>query len=237
MAIDFRAGSAVSTETVSTGSPVVNAPSGLQDGDLIVLAFGGSGNGTTSLNLSNGFSEIHFGETLGSDGLTGVIYKVASGEGSSWTFTNLFSAAESCIWAALAYTGVHQSDPLSGTPTENYPADTANPACTAMTPAVDDSMVISSFGADPDNAARTGTAGSGWTERADFIDSTNAQGYIFVQDLLQGAAASISGDFTASDSDVFGCIQFALRPAAPPWTPEQDSTYKIRVLQSALRFR
>lgn len=214
MPIAFRSGSLASSDVASTNSPVVNAPVGLQDGDLIVLAFGGSGNGTTSLSLSNGFSEIHFGVTDASDGLAGVLYKIASGEGSSWTFTNLFSAAEATMWAALAYTGVNQSDPLSGTPTEVYPAGTtATPACTAMTPAVDGSMVISCFGCDPNGAAQSGTPGSGWTERADLTNSTNDQGRIFVQDLLQSVAASIAGDFTNDTADAWGCIQFALRPA------------------------
>jgi hypothetical protein len=212
--VAYRAASKVASDPgADTVSPTVNAPAGVQNGDLIFIAFGGSGNGSTSMAVSNGFTEIHFGQTNGSDGIAGVMYKIASGGETSWTFTDLFGTAEWCIFVALAYTGVDQGSPISGTATEVYPAATTTPVCTAMTPAHNNCMVISCFGCDANSNLYAGTAGSGWTERADNIDAVGTNGHIFVQELLQTTAVSVAGDFIADVSDAYGCIQFALKPS------------------------
>ena len=206
--IAFRASSAVET-TFSTASPVITAPAGLADGDLIVIGIS-TGAAVTASNVSNGFTLIHELGDAGGDGRIQAMYKIASGEGANWTFTNLFSGSTAGIAAAVAYTGVDQTTPLSGTATEAAPASSATPSCTAMTPADDNCMVISVFGSDPVGSP-TGTAGTGWTERADFV--LDSDGHIFIQELLQTTAASVAGTFTASAADTFGCIQFALKPA------------------------
>lgn len=212
MAVAYRAASAVST-SFSSVSPVITAPAGLADGDLIIIAIGSSGNLVTAVTMSNGFTLVHNGDTAGGDGHAIAMYKVASGEGASWTFTNLYTVdfpPEEGIAAALAYTGVDGAAPLSGTATENYPASTTTPSCTAMTPAHDNCMLISCFLGDT-GGSQSGTQGTGWTERADYIRAS--QGYSFVQEKLQTTATSEAGAFTAASAGNFGCIQLALKPA------------------------
>jgi hypothetical protein len=112
---------------------------------------------------------------------------------------------------AVAYTGVDQTTPLSGTPTSVAPAAGTTHTCTAMTPADDGTMVVAVFGADP-GGANTGTAGGSFTERVDDIRS--GDGHVFLEDVLQSTAASIAASFDSSVSDNYVCIQLALKPAA-----------------------
>jgi hypothetical protein len=209
MAVAFRAGSAVATNIPSTVSPTITAPVGLADGDLIVIGFGFNEADAIGA-MSNGFTLVHHIPTDGNAGSAAALIKIASGEGASWTFTDLMPVDAIGTAVALAYTGVDTTTPLSGTATEVAPAATTTPACTAMTPADDNCMLISVFGADA-GGTPTGTEGTGWTERGDAAQ--NNLGHIYIQELLQTTAASEAGTFTASGSSAYGCIQFALKPA------------------------
>jgi len=206
--IAFRAGSAVETSFTATTNPVINGPAGLADGDLIVIGVA-VGVLISTPFMTNGFTLIHDLNDSGADGGILAMYKIAAGETPPWTFTGLLSAPGAGIAGAEAYTGVHQTVPLSGTATEVAPAAGTSHTCTAMTPGESRCMVIGIFGCDP-AAGQTGTAGSGWTERADFVRS--GDGHIFIEELLQTTAASVAADFTSLNSDTYGCIQFALAP-------------------------
>lgn len=207
--IAFRASSAVETNFTATVSPVINAPAGLADGDLIIIGIA-CGAAVAATNVSNGFTLIHEIQDSAGDGVITSMYKIASGEGATWTFTNLFGGSTAGIAGAVAYTGVDQTTPLSGTATEVAPAAGTSHTCTAMTPGHDNTMVIGIFGCDP-AAGQTGTAGGSFTERADFVRS--GDGHIFIEEFLQGTAASIAASFTSLNSDTYGCIQLALKPA------------------------
>ena len=212
MAVAFRASSFVSSNIVATADPIVVAPVGLADGDLILVQIAIGANTTMVDPPGNGFTLIHELGDSGGDGRIGAMYKLASGEGASWTFTGLFGGgAVTGIAGALCYTGVHQTTPTSGTATEAAPATSTTPACTAFLPGVDNCMLVSMFGCDP-SAGMTGTEGTGWTERGDA--ALSGEGFVYFQEKLQTTATSEGGSFTASTTDTFGCIQVALQPAA-----------------------
>jgi hypothetical protein len=208
--IAFRANSATSTDFTSTTGPIINAPAGLQDGDFILIGVAIAANAAFQ-TPGNGFATIHELTDGAGDGRYLAMYKIASGEGATWTFSSLLLSASAGIAASVAYTGVDQISPLSGTATEVAPAATTTPACSTMTPGHDNAMVIGVFGCDPATGVKTGTQGSGWTERADF--GRSGDGHIFIEEMLQTSASSVAASFTADTSDSYGCIQFALKPA------------------------
>jgi len=206
--IAFRAGSAVETSFADSTNVVITAPAGLQDGDLIII--GVALDQGTTLTTSNGFTLVH-DLAFSATGTAGVLIKIAAGEGASWTFTGFTSSAIAGVAAAVAYTGVDQATPESGTATEvDISSPTTTPAATAMTPAHDNAMVIGVFCADP-GGSPTGTQGSGWTERADFVRAAN--GHVFLEELLQTTAASVAANMTGTESTFWGVIQLALKPA------------------------
>lgn len=208
--VAYRAGSAVQTNIPNTASPVITAPSGLQDGDLVIIAIALNASPGDPVTMSNGFSEVSHIATAAVDSMVTVIYKIASGEPATWTFTNLFAAANTGVAAALAYTGAHAA-PLSGTPTATAPASTADLSCTAMTPGDANCMIFGVFGCDPSNASQTCTSGWG-TERADFQNGLLGQIYV-VEKLQSGGPSAETPTATASNADNYGNIAFAMKPA------------------------
>jgi len=196
----------------ATVSPEVTAPAGLTNGDLIVIglltATTNTGDetpaGWTLLSLENG----------GLDSTLFVLYKIASGEGATWTLTNLFVANEQGAAFAAAYSGVDQSTPLdvaevSGDLGETEGADTG-----PITPTNNNCMIVSICGGDATEAiSGTPDGAPACTERVDYCRPTYFE-WIYMQEHLQTDATEEAHTITPSISETIPFKILAFRPAS-----------------------
>lgn len=196
-----------------TNNPVVTKPTGVQDGDFIIIAMGSNDVEDATSATLNGFTILggNWVSSSGADGYGILLYKVASGEGASWTFTGLAPNFGVGGIGCVAYRNVDQATPIN-TSSTTAPATSTTPVGTAIVPDADGCMIVAAFCCDP-TAGLTGTQGSSpdMTERVDQIDGTT--GYVFIEDMLQATAASIQPSFTASLTDLFVVYYLALNKA------------------------
>lgn len=214
MAIAFR--SVANTDPcggVAVASPVISAPAGLADGDLIIVVVM-----TSTTNVGN---QVLSGWTLlslqdqATDGTLFVLYKIASSEGASWTFTDLFTGTEQCIASALAYSGVDNATPLDvAHVTADLGTISTATDTSSITPTNNNCMIVSIFAGDP-SVNYTGTADASPTcdERTDYMNTYRA-GWIYVQDHLQASAAAEAHTVTPSAEDGICYKLLALRPTS-----------------------
>ena len=199
---------------VATQSPVVDAPAGILDDDLILIFL--VTNTATNVSAPAGWSqagtEIDIG---GTDATTALIYKIASGEGASWTLTNIFPVNSFALSVAIVYRSVDTVTPIHKVDQAAAVAATSLSG-PSVTPTLDNCMIVQFGGCDPGASAYSMTpdASPVATERFDSkIDGNNF--YAFIQEYLQAAAAAIALDATALTSDDYGYHQIAIAPSAP----------------------
>ena len=213
-------GTETSGNVTTTASPVVNAPASLGDGDLVIVMFGLNDVMTQHASPTlNGFTSCS-PQTTG-DGSIHALYKIASSEGASWTFTDLWTAATSGRYASVRFTGVHASDPLDSLGCNlGTTQSVTTPITVSVTPAGDGRMFVAMFGGDP-GASPTGTAGctaacTGTDPTAtEMSDSVNLNsGYVYIEYYLQTTAGAEDLNFTATVSLAFRSFLFILQPAA-----------------------
>ena len=196
-----------------TNNPVVTKPTGVQDGDLIIIAMGANDVEDATGATLNGFTILggNWVSASGGDGYGILLYKVASGEGASWTFTGLAPNFGVGGWGCVAYRNVDQASPIH-TSSTTAPATSTTPVGTAIEPTIDNCMIVAAFCCDP-TSGLTGTQGSSpaMTERVDQGDA--ALGYAYIEDALQTTAGSIQPSFTASVTDLFVVFYLALKKA------------------------
>lgn len=199
----------VASNFASTNDPVVTAPTGLTNGDFVFVAFVTNTNATPT--APSGWT-LMTGDwaDASTDASVIVMYKWASGEGASWTFTNVFAANEDGIAVAGAIAGGRAlntssfSDALGNVTTRSGPS---------ITPSVNGCMIVQVIGTDPASSGYAGTPDTSplATER---FDGTNAAvAYCFIQSYEQPTASAVSLDATGLTSDIYGAIAFALAPA------------------------
>jgi hypothetical protein len=209
MAIAFR--DAAANNVALSVSPQVTAPAGLTDGDFIIVAIS-----TDSLHdhdsILAGWTAIGPIDA-GTDNSLTILYKFASSEGASWTFTDLFANKEYGVAGVVCYSGVDSTTPLDVSSVTGLVVWDTPPAG-PITPTNNGCMIVSVFGADPGVDTRNATAGDDpeCTERVDICNGTI--GYVFMQDFLQVTADEVSCSMTADASDAFAWVIMALRPAA-----------------------
>ena len=206
----------VATQTDITGatrSPVVTKPSGVVDGDLILLFC----ETNTVANFASpvaGFTIIG-AEVDGGTSSSALYYKIASGEPTTWTLTNIFAQTEKAMFVAIAYSGVDQANPINAVGAQTFLTATAlsGPSCD---PTVVDCMIVQFAGTDPGAGAFAGTPDTSpvGTER---FDSKNTAGdnaeYIFIQEWLSaGTHAAIALDVTGLTSASYTYHQIAIAP-------------------------
>ncbi len=220
-------GTAFSSATVS---PTANLPSGVQSGHLLLAWIVTNTNATTS--ALTGWTQVGSRVSPGTDSSEFLLYRVSDGaEGSSWTFTNLFTATEIGMIVATAWSGVDTSSPI------NASSGTASTAVTSVsgpsiTPSQNDTMIVQFVGTDPSTSAYAATddASPDATEIFDAKESSgNSNAYAAIQYYLQGTAAALALDYNPITSDDYGYFQVALNPSAggggnsPPSAPTQNS--------------
>jgi len=213
MAIEFRS-IATSSYQFGHNDPVVNAPAGLTDGDLII-AIVQIGTWNDGGSATPGWTRLVSLESVGYDSSLYVQYKIAASEPSSWTFTDLFSGAGEMHIAAMAFSGVDQTTPLDVAAVLNALGSVTSGGkdTSPITPVSNNCMVLSIFQGDPETGI-SGTVDSSpaCTERLDF--TLNANGWIYVQDHLQTTAAEEAHTVTPNQTLYLSSILLALRPAA-----------------------
>lgn len=210
--ISYRSSTAATFAT--TTDPVVNAPAGLTDDDLVVITI------TTTSTDAGGGSPTLNGFTLASgtpftaqDGNSSqfVLYKLAASEGASWTFTGLFNATTTGTYGVAAYSGVDTMAPVDQV---NHLANgiTATPTSGSVTCSVDNCMYIGLFGFDPTvTMSATPGATPTFNER---VDGSNANGWVYIEDYLQTSAAAVNPTITGVAGVAFNGVSLALAPAA-----------------------
>jgi len=198
--------------TVATASPIITAPT-VTDEDLIIIVFATN----TSANVAasaGGFTRLGTEVDQAADATTGVLYKIASGEGANWTLTNLFDNTEIGRFVVLVYRNTNASPFNVNAQSDLGSVTTATgPSITTTT---ENTMVVQFVGADPGTGAYSATpdASPVATERFDGKDaSSNA--YIAVQEYWNSAIGAIALDMTVT-SDGYGAHQFAIQPKITP---------------------
>jgi hypothetical protein len=212
MAVAFRTNGAGSATFTTSASPVVTTPSGVTDGDLVLIEF--AGDTTFTLTTPSGWSLLASVDN-GTDNTTAIIYKFASGEPASWTFTNLFTSAQTGEAGVVTYSGVDTTTPIntsaSGTTTSTNPH-----SAPSITPTVDNCMILGFSGCDNPSSSFTATPGTSpvtATERFDANTGANT-GWVYCEEFLQGTAAAIALQYTTLTAVTTCAISAALAPAA-----------------------
>jgi hypothetical protein len=205
------------TVSTATNSPVADLPSGVQSGHLL-LAWVVT-NGANTLNSITGWTQI--GSTLtdtSGDSSQALLYRVATGtEGTSWTFTNLLTSAQTNLIVISAWSGVNTSNPINTSASQAANAQEASISGPSVTPNHDNCMIIQLLGTDPTFSGYSATPDTSpaGNEIYDAKDGGN-YGYAAIQYYLQGTQAALGLDYTGLTSDYYGRFQVALNPAAVP---------------------
>lgn len=159
-----------STNTGAASTSIIaNKPTGTVDGDLLVTAIQFSNAyGVTTLA---GWTRI---ATPGQspNGLY-IYWKIASGEGSSWTWTASNSA---CKWAVAVYriSGHNPTTPIMGVTSKNNGSSSTTVAFTDIPAAVDDSLVLL-FSSGNYSGSSTITPPTNFTEDFDFVGNNSTE--------------------------------------------------------------
>lgn len=193
-------------------SVTINKPSGVVDGDLLLCLVGGNRPG----GVPSGWTELY----EGSQGSTGdavyLYYKIASGEGSDYTFP-LSSSAWSKACSIIAYRGVDPEGPIADSGGSNQ----SGSYTTAATPTVSTDgsqwLVHAATGYFYNSTTvRTWTSSGGSTERADFGGNNGDPGtasMAWYDSNGPVASGSPSRSHTSSASFNVGCaIIVAINP-------------------------
>lgn len=217
MAIAFRA-AAFGDFEAATRSPTVNKPTGTVDGDWMV-AF----TATDTVHTIATPGTWNFIATLDqtTDTSLSAFWRIASGEGASYTFTNLFGTTEVGTICIMSYSGVDGTTPLDGvTPTTLASAAANGQTWPSITPASNDAAVIGIGGSDPSSSARAATPSAsptGQTERVDHLETPNGiNGWVYaLEKIFVGAPSATALAITCDGGGSNTMVKFsiALRPA------------------------
>jgi len=206
------------TGTSTTTSLVINKPTGVVAGDVMIVNIAQVGNNTTAPALT-GWSLID-GRSLAGTTLRygAVLYRVANGtEGTNFTFA-LGTGTNSSSGAIVAFSGVDGTNTFDvATGTISVQVSQTAVAATSITSATANAAIIM-FGM----AANSISTWSGWTTTSpgaltELYDnqSTNASvGAAWATKV--GAGATGAGAATLSANQRSGGILIALRAALPP---------------------
>lgn len=152
-----------STNTATGTSLAINKPSGVVDGDLMIAAFY-VGHQSTTITPPAGWTEIQ--STAQGSHQIATYYKIASSEGSSYTWS--VGASYLLRGGILRITG-HTSSVIDVS-TENVVNDNANPSfATGLTPTYANSLLIFVVGLEDTTTWSVsnyaiGTSSPSWTE-------------------------------------------------------------------------
>lgn len=213
MAVAYRSHA---TNTVSVGSSALNiptAPAGVVDGDFLV-AFVATNTVHAVGTVPSGWTQIGVTQDHGTDTSMSCIYKIASSEPASYTFSGFFAATEIYSVVMAAYSGVDAATPLDGvTPVQETSGTTATAPSITITPTTADAMILFMLGCDPgvDPLVFTANTPSGSVARASAQEALNS--WVGLVEYVQPTPGATT--ITASTSgDAYCETAICLRPAA-----------------------
>lgn len=207
-------GSLTKGETDTASSVTVNKPTGVVDNDVMIAMVAWW---TGTLTPPAGWTQIGTTESWAASSDTAkmaMYYKVASSEGSSYTWTNSSSPNE--IYVSIrAYTGVNTSTPIDASSQTSTTTQGTSVVGNTITTTVANGMLLffgsrmnagaNSNAITPDGAMTELTemfAGSGWTRA--FVD----------EQTLGATGATGSRTATSTGSYTYGAFMVALKAAA-----------------------
>lgn len=197
------------TQNSSGTNMTVNAPSGLTDGDTIVvgISIGDAPNDIAS--VPSGWAEFGFGKMDNGGQVFRAYWKVAASEGSSWTWT--LNTANSAHAHAVAAQDADQTTPINASNAQNNSASNSIVA-TSVTTTIDNCLLIGFFAANSGNAIAPDGA---MTEIQD--NSNNARRLETAWEALgtQGATGTRTATTTGTPTNTGALIAIA-PPAVSP---------------------
>lgn len=219
MAIAFR--SAAGDDFTTTTGPTVTMPSGVQDDDIVLVAFATATLANYSGTPPTNWTKIIEQDSAGNTSTTAVFWTRAASLGSTVTFTSITDANEAGRVVSLAYSGCKTTgDPQDATATGVDIGNTGDGRkdTTALTPATDGAIVIAFIGFDPTADPTTNTWDGGITERIDSNTTPSGQnasiGAVFVGDKIVATPVSTSLGCTLSATNTSAAvIAVCLAPA------------------------
>jgi hypothetical protein len=198
MAVAFRA-VATNSATSSPGSITITKPTGTVDNDVMLAVLSGDGG---SITPPAGWTIVQSLPATDADQIFEVYRKVAATEGPSYQF-NLSGVFE-VVAAILTYSGADTTSPINASSERAGGSDEADPQtviATAITPSVDNCMIVYFGSVDLTNTATVAwTHPSGYTERVD-EDGANGLCPLEVAELLQTSAASTGAVSAVADNN------------------------------------
>jgi len=220
-AVTFRAATAVTSDTASPIS--LSKPTGTVDGDIMIAVFSvDRSQATPDVTPPAGWTQIDsIVNAQTTQHQTVAFYRVASGEGASYSF----SFNTQLVGAILTYTGNATSSPIDAFSSAAITSSASYTAPSINTTVANTKLVI--LAGLESTTSRTFTNSDGnFVERLDG-GSTSPDTWLAVYDKDQaGTGATGTSTATASSSSNYGgAIQFAIKPyAAPTATPTPTNT-------------
>lgn len=210
MAVSFRS---FSTGAFTSSSWATSLPSASAQNDCLLLAvvYDVSGGGT--ITTPSGWT-LESGNDDGANGRTRT-YLFSKVQGASESAPTLaFSGTGDGLYLMLAYSGADTTDPVDGTVQVGQSGGAATVTGPAITPSVDNCMVVGIFGTrDSANLSATGTPGTGYTERGEQQDS-GRNVFLYAEEKLQSTAGQDTPSFTqdTSSSTGYECYSVSVKP-------------------------
>ena len=225
--VAYRSSSA--TTYASRTNTTLTAPSGIQNGDLLVIIFDIGAASPPTPTPPAGFSALpSFSSPLSmtAGGFTVNMYawyKFASSESGNYTVTHSSASSQGYI---VALSGADPTTPFSPNPTTNTGTGSTTTA-TGLTTPRDNSLImfVSSDWGDTANNL-TGPTGSTptFTKR---MGSTSQSGILYVADGVLGTAGA-TGDKTITNnsngSGAWGGVLISVEPSSTPGSPTISDT-------------
>ena len=199
----------VGTATYAVNSDTIILPSGLQEGDLVIIC---SCAGTASQNLPAGYTN---GQNAGSSDSAAYRWSYKfMGSTPDTTATGLTTSAS--VHMAFAFRNVDQTIPLDApSPTVSYVSSSGMPNPPAINTRTDGAVVIGLGFLDDDNVASSITAPSGYTLIGSDDNTGGSPGSTLMAAFLTATTADSydPGIFGGTGSDSNNGATLALRPA------------------------
>jgi hypothetical protein len=225
MAVTFVAASSI-VKQVTTGSIVLNKPTGVVDGDVMFTFHMKDGSGGWTITPPAGWTTLisPVGIDTPDSQTFALYYKVASSEGTTYTWThdsNSRTISVVTAWHNNAASPVNASNSSTNASANATPITVTGPTITTTQ---NGCMIVHFAGGDPDTST-TGswTVPTGYTSRvSDYDTASPASGWmpILIADKIQtsaGATGTVSSTLTpASGNAGWFAATVAIEDVSPP---------------------
>jgi len=222
MAIEVRSGAATTDSSTTSSAWVVDGPSSISNGDVVVIVVGMTDN--TALGTPSGFTEILNNLwTAGNDGCTAAFYKVITDAGSEpATYTGSCNLVTSFGGYCCALSGVDTTGGvINGNESYNIRPNDTTPATADIVTTDTNQMVFATWAVCWTYSSMTAPGGS-WTTQCIDTGGTDdgLNGVLAVCTYISATATTVTGpELGVSESgqetgaQIFAFIEAAGAPA------------------------